>query len=169
MNNEKKDNRLLLLAIIIGVVAFLGGFRCGKTGKTDGQRADTVVVTKVDTMIFERPTEVVRYVTRHDTIFSTDTAIKIIFDSVSGGSAAIIPIESAIYKDSTENAKYEAFLSGYRATLDSIRIECLQTETTIRIKEPPRRLGLGVQLGLGVSAQGVAAPYFGVGVQYRIW
>ena len=136
---------------------------------TDKPKADTVVVTRVDTFFCERPTEVVRYVVRFDTIHETDTAVKIIFDSVPGGSAAIIPIESAVYKDSTENAKYEAFLSGYRATLDSIRIECLNTTTTIRIKEPPRRFGVGFQLGVGFSAQGVAVPYAGVGVHYRIW
>ena len=172
MNDEKiKHYDLsLLAALAFALLFFWFGWRVGyKEKPTDEPKADTVIVTRIDTFFFERPTEIVRYVTRHDTIFSTDTAIKIVFDTISGGSAAIIPIESAIYKDSTENAKYEAFLSGYRANLDSIRIECLQTETTIRIQEPPRRFGVGFQLGVGMSAQGVAAPYLGVGVQYRIW
>ena len=161
----------LAAVVIIALLFFWFGLEFGrKTEKPiNPESADTVVVTHTDTFYFERPTEIVRYVVRHDTIHATDTAVKIIFDSVSGGSAAIIPLESVTYKDSTEKAKYEAFLSGYRATLDSIRIECLQTETTIRIKEPPRRFGVGVQLGVGISAQGIAAPYLGVGVQYRLW
>lgn len=169
MNNKNFNIDKLFAALILVAVAFFGGFHCGKGEPSDKPKADTVVVKRWDTLSIEKPTEIVRYVVRRDTIHATDTVIKIIFDSVSGGSAAIIPIESITYKDSTENAKYAAFLSGYRATLDSIRIECLQTQTTIRIKEPPRRFGVGVQLGVGMSAQGVAAPYLGVGVQYRIW
>lgn len=154
---------------IIALLFFWFGHECNRNNPTEQPKVDTVVVTMFDTVFFDRPTEIVRYVVRRDTVHECDTAVKIIFDSVSGGSAAIIPIESVIYKDSTEKAKYEAFLSGYRATLDSIRIECLQTETTIRIKEPPRRFGVGVQLGVGVSPQGLAVPYFGIGVQYRLW
>ena len=169
MNNKNFNFDRLFAALILVAVAFFGGFHCGKGGPSDKPKADTVVVERWDTISIEKPTEIVRYVVRRDTIHATDTAIKIIFDSVSGGSAAIIPIESVIYKDSTENAKYEAYLSGYKARLDSITINCLQTETTIRIKEPPRRFGVGVQLGVGLSAQGVAAPYIGVGVHYRLW
>lgn len=169
MNNKNFNFDKLFAALILVAVAFFGGFHCGKGESGDKPKADTVVVERWDTISIEKPTEVVRYVIRRDTIHATDTAIKIIFDSVSGGSAAIIPIESVIYKDSTENAKYAAYLSGYKAQLDSITINCLQTETTIRIKEPPRRFGVGLQLGVGLSAQGVAAPYLGVGVQYRLW
>lgn len=169
MNNKNFNFDKLFAALILVAVAFFGGFHCGKGEPSDKPKADTVVVERWDTISIEKPTEVVRYVVRRDTIHATDTAIKIIFDSVSGGSAAIIPIESVIYKDSTENAKYAAYLSGYKAQLDSITINCLQTETTIRIKEPPRRFGVGVQLGVGLSAQGVAAPYIGVGVHYRLW
>ena len=123
------------------------------------------------TFFVEKPTEIVRYITRTDTIFETDTTIKIIFDTISGASAAIIPIESVIYQDSTQNAKYTAYLSGFRATLDSIQINCLQTETIITKieREKARKIGIGVQLGVGLSPQGIAAPYLGVGVQYRIW
>lgn len=172
MNKEKTKHFDCSLSVVTAI-AFLffwfGQSWATKHQPTETNKTDTLVVVRWDTVTIEKPTEIVRYVVRRDTIHATDTAIKIIFDSVSGGSAAIIPIESVTYKDSTEKAKYEAFLSGYRATLDSIRIECLQTETTIRIKEPPRRFGVGVQLGVGFSAQGVAAPYMGVGVHYRIW
>jgi hypothetical protein len=86
-------------------------------------------------------------------------------------STAIIPIEQAVYQDSTDNAQYTAYVSGFRAELDSIQINCKNTETIITntIETKPRRFGVGIQLGVGVSPQGVAAPYVGVGVQYRLW
>ena len=171
MNNKNFNIEKLFAALILVAVAFFGGFHCGKGETSDKPKADTVVVERWDTISIEKPTEVVRYIVRRDTIHATDTAVKIIFDSVSGGSAAIIPIESVVYKDSTENARYTAYLSGYRAALDSICINCLQTEKIITIteREKARRFGVGVQLGVGLSAQGVAAPYVGVGVHYRLW
>lgn len=172
MEKERISILELLVAVGIAFLFFWFGKSCAeKDGSTGHTTADTVVVTRIDTFFVEKPTEIVRYITRHDTIFETDTAIKIVFDSVSGASAAIIPIESVIYQDSTKNAKYTAYLSGFRASLDSININCLQTETIITKieREKGRKIGIGVQLGVGLSPQGIAAPYIGVGVQYRIW
>ena len=106
----------------------------------------------------------------NDTIVCTDTTIKIVIDTISGDSTAIIPIERAIYQDSTEKAKYTAFLSGFRANLDSICIECMNTETIISQKrtEKARKIGIGVQAGIGLTPKGVA-PYVGIGINYRLW
>lgn len=171
---EKDRISILELFVAVGI-AFLF-FWFGQSWQKNREQtepisADTVVLTHIDTFFIDKPTEIVRYVIRHDTIFETDTAIKIITDTISGASAAIIPIESVIYQDSTQNAKYTAYLSGFRATLDSIQINCLQTETIITKieREKARKIGIGVQLGVGLSPQGIAAPYLGVGVQYRIW
>lgn len=172
MENQRNTGSELIIAAAIAFLFFWFGQSWQKNREqTDPISADTVVVTHIDTFFIDKPTEVVRYVTRHDTIFETDTAIKIVFDSVSGQSAAIIPIESVIYQDSTENAKYTAYLSGYKAALDSIEINCLQTETIITKieREKAPKIGVGVQLGVGVSAQGIAAPYLGIGVQYRLF
>lgn len=175
MNKEKTKHFDCSSAVvaIIALLFFWFGYECNRNNPIEQPKVDTVVVTRVDTFFFERPTEVVRYVVRHDTLKKmefvniTDSALLRKFDSLN--LEITIPISQAIYRDTTNTAKYEAFVSGYNAMLDSIRIECLQTETTIRIKEPPCRFGVGVQLGVGFSAQGVAAPYIGVGVQYRLW
>ena len=171
---EKERICISELVFVVGIafLFFWFGQSCAEKGGTTGQTtADTVIVTHIDTFFVEKPTEIVRYVTRTDTIFATDTTIKIIFDTISGASAAIIPVESVIYQDSTKNAKYTAYLSGYRVALDSIEINCMQTEKIITKieREKARKIGVGVQLGVGVSPQGIAAPYLGVGVQYRIW
>lgn len=130
---------------------------------------DTIVIERWDTFTIVKPTEIVRYVYRYDTI--RDSSITIIVDTNSASPTAIIPIERTIYRDSVKNAKYEAFLSGFHASLDSINIECLAKELVITIKEREKasRWGVGIQAGVGISAQGVAAPYVGVGVQYRLF
>lgn len=171
---EKDRISILELFVAVGIafLSFWFGHTWQKKQYPGGQTtADTVVLTRIDTFFVEKPTEIVRYVTRTDTIFETDTTIKIITDTISGASAAIIPIESVIYQDSTQNAKYTAYLSGFRATLDSININCLQTETIITKieREKARKIGFGVQLGVGLSPQGIAAPYVGIGLQYRLW
>lgn len=156
------------IVLIVAMTSFVSGYKLSNRNKPPIPQADTIRIERWDTCYVEKPTEIVRYINRFDTIRSTDTTIQIVVDTIFSTPTAIIPIESAIYKESLKNAKYEAFLSGYKAQLDSIRIECLNTETTIRIKEPPRRLGIGVQVGIGATKQGFS-PYFGIGAHYRLW
>ena len=170
MSADKEDTRLLLLiGLAIALFAYLGGYKVATNHFREHTKlvTDTLIVEHWDTVKIVEPTEVVRYVQRYDTIRLTDEPrIVITIDST-----AIIPIEQAVYQDSTESAQYTAYVSGFRAELDSIQINSKNTETiitnTIEIK--PRRFGVGLQLGIGVSPQGVAAPYVGVGVQYRLW
>lgn len=170
MSADKEDTRLLLLVgLAIALFAYLGGYKMAKNHFRENTKVvtDTLIVERWDTVTIEKPTEVVRYVQRYDTIRLTDEPrIVITIDST-----AIIPIEQAVYQDSTESAQYTAYVSGFRAELDSILINCKNTETVITntIEIKPRRFGVGLQLGVGVSPQGIAAPYVGVGVQYRIW
>ena len=174
MTDEDKDYyKDKLLAMYWGAVVMLAIIICfvkachKTTEPTELIRTDTLIVERWDTVKIVEPHEVVRYVQRYDTIRLTDEPMIVI----NIDSTAIIPIEQAVYSDSTENAQYTAYVSGFRAELDSIQINCKNTETiitnTIEIK--PRRFGVGLQLGVGVSPQGVAAPYVGVGVHYRLW
>ena len=170
--NTSESSLRTLFVLIIALAAFVGGWKlreCEAPGNLI--RTDTLVIERWDTIRIEKPTEKTRYVYRTDTITLSDTTIQIIVDTANGSQAAIIPIERIIYRDSVRNAKYEAYLSGYRAALDSISINCLETERIITKieREKARRLGVGIQLGVGVSAQGLAAPYAGVGIHYRLW
>lgn len=157
----------LLLILVFALLCFCGGYKVAKHHfeDTSEMMTDTIYVVRWDTLTIEKPTEIVRYVDRFDTIRLTDEPLIV----VTVDSTAIIPIECATYKDSTENAKYEAFLSGYRASLDSIYIECYGKETTITIieREKASRWGVGIQAGIGYS--GKFSPYIGIGLQYRLW
>ena len=169
--NESKRKNCVWMMLFLGLIAFFGGFEAAKHHFREHTEivTDTIVIYRWDTLTINQPSEVIRYVYRYDTI--RDSSITFIVDTNFASPTAIIPIERTIYRDSVKNAKYEAFLSGYHASLDSIIIECLGKETTITIKEREKasRWGVGIQAGVGISAKGVAAPYVGVGVQYRLF
>lgn len=174
-NRQKhSDLRLQLLpAAIILLFGFCGGYDYARHHFLDDREmvTDTLIVVRWDTVTIEKPTEVVRYVVRYDTLKTseianvTDSAMLKKIDSLN----LTIPIEQAVYSDSTENAQYTAYISGFRATLDSINFKCKNIETIITRTEieKARRIGFGIQVGVGVTRQGLS-PYVGVGVQYRL-
>ena len=76
----------------------------------------------------------------------------------------IIPITQKVY----ETEYYRAYISGYRATMDSIFIR--QRTTTIRIREPTKskRFSIGLQVGYGMTPKGFQ-PYAGIGISVNLW
>lgn len=174
MNESKTYGLSAMIAILLLLVGFIGGYKA-----TDYFRAepvivnDTIVINHWDTIKIDQPVEVVRTIIRHDTLRKvefvniTDEDLLKKLDSLN--LEIEIPIEQAIYKDSIENAKYEAYISGYKASLDSICINCRQTETIITITEriPAKRIAFGIQAGIGYA--GKVSPYIGIGIQYKLW
>ena len=123
--------------------------------------ADTVVY--VDTVRYRQPVPVdsvvVRYVTARlplahratpDTVRITDTV------------TVEVPISQQVYVDST----YRAWVSGYRAALDSIHV--YPTTRIIRIQERtrPKRWSVGPYVGVDAIS---LRPSVGVSVQYSLW
>jgi hypothetical protein len=154
---------LLILAII--AISVFCGYRFAEH-RIEGTTADTIVIERWDTMFVEKPTEIIRYLTRIDTI----TITTIDTNGNLTPSTGIIPIETMIYADSTDKMQYTAFVSGFRASLDSICVNCFETERIITKieREKTRKFGIGVQIGIGMSTKGFV-PYAGLGVQYRLW
>lgn len=77
--------------------------------------------------------------------------------------AVEIPIVQRHYRDST----YEAWVSGYEARLDSVRVFAPTTVITRREWKPPKRWHVGVTAGYGYGPRGVQ-PYVGIGITYSI-
>lgn len=73
-----------------------------------------------------------------------------------------IPISQKVYQDSL----YKAYISGYRAELDSIFI--YNKETTITVRPKPKRWHIGVGAGYGMTLKGFQ-PYVGVTFSYSIF
>lgn len=76
-----------------------------------------------------------------------------------------IPITQRVY----ETERYRAVVSGYQPSLDDLLI--YQPSQVVRIKDKPKRWGIGVQVGYGMTVKGTPqfAPYIGVGVSYNLF
>lgn len=77
--------------------------------------------------------------------------------------AVVVPITQKEYGDST----YRAWVSGYRARLDSIEIYQRTVTTTARPTRRQSRWGLGFMAGYGVGRHGLT-PMVGVGVVLKV-
>lgn len=73
----------------------------------------------------------------------------------------IIPITTKQY----HGEGYDAWVSGYRATLDSLFLN--QQYQTIRIREPPKRWHVGPSVGVSVTPHGIE-PFAGVSLTFSI-
>ena len=78
-----------------------------------------------------------------------------------------IPITQKVYEDST----YTAYVSGYRASLDSLVFKMPREVITIKEKRKHKRWGGGFQVGYGLTLKGNPqfTPYIGVGVSYNLF
>ena len=92
----------------------------------------------------------------HDTIYNTIVERDSIYVD--------LPITQKVYRDTA----YTAWVSGFNPQLDSISLYRPITTITNTITPRPKRFGLGVQVGYGVTPQGKFFPYLGVGFSYNI-
>lgn len=159
------DGRWLvwLAVLLCAAGVFCGGYSLGVAHR--GVDSVRVVSVRVDTFTITEVKEVERKVvdvrlvplTRTDTVFSTDT-LRLV-----GDSAVAVPVEQRHYADTA----YEAWVSGYRPRLDSIRVYERVSSVVVR-DAPVSRWGVGLSAGLGLTPRGVL-PYVGVGVTYRLY
>lgn len=135
------------------------------TEETTTVSRDTVPIL-IDTPI-PRDSTVLRYesikVPVLDTIRTT-VADTLPLDSIT----VEIPITQKVYRNST----YQAWVSGYKPSLDSIRIfqpitTITRTITNTEVRYKSKRWGVGVQVGVGMTPNKVE-PYVGIGVTYNI-
>ena len=75
-----------------------------------------------------------------------------------------LPISQKVYEDSL----YRAWVSGFDARLDSIKLFQPTKYITITTKQKTSRWNVGIQGGVGITPKGVQ-PYIGVGVSYRLF
>ena len=76
-----------------------------------------------------------------------------------------IPITQKVY----ETDCYRAIVSGYKPSLDDIYI--YQPTQIVQVKSKPKRWGVGIQVGYGVTLKQTPqfSPYVGVGVSYNLF
>lgn len=166
-------NKTHLIVFLVGaVLGICTGFFSAKAiydrPIVEDTKRDTVIVTDTISQFFPKPVGVERvrteykWLTRVQPVGKTDTFN--MHDSV----LVEVPIESKHY-----NApEYDAWVSGYMPSLDSInvyqRTEYI-TETITRHK-PPNRFSLGIQAGYGYGFKTKTwEPYVGAGLTIRIF
>jgi len=172
----KFDKTHLIVFIVGAVLGLLCGFFSGKAiydrPITESVTRDTLRIT--DTIPYYYPQAidgtVVRYVTkflpmvRRDTIDHFAEVSNMVYDTV----AVEVPIESKHYHGN----EYDAWVSGYEPSLDSIKVyqktEYI-TETVTKSK-PPNRFTVGLQGGYGYGFKSKTwEPYVGLGIGIRIF
>lgn len=173
MKEYKKAAVIVLLAALV----FLTGIITGKrTTRQCGERmtvTDTIRTVVVDTVMCYKPVArdsvVFRWTTRElpvktDTILIDDYAQKaqeIIRESVT--------VELPITQKKYETEEYEAWVSGYEPTLDSICLYNKKVVEQIKVKEKAKRFGIGIVGGVGYGMTCKKADVFvGVGGYWLI-
>lgn len=76
-----------------------------------------------------------------------------------------IPITQKVY----ETDRYRAVVSGYQPSLDDLLI--YQPTQVVQVKNKPKRWGIGLQVGYGVTVKNTPqfTPYIGIGVSYNLF
>ena len=134
-------------------------------GRIEGRiKTATTRVTVVDTVPYVKPvvrdSVVVRYVTKklpivRDTVHYTHT------DTV----RIRLPVTQRRYEDST----YTAWVSGYEAKLDSIRVYARREVVTIKARDQPKKFVVSLNVGYGLTPKNGLQPYVGIGVGYKLF
>ena len=146
-----------IVAFICGLWLCLLITRCTNKAATEPTLCDTIV----DTITVIKPIAVDSVVTRYkwvnvervkDTTIVNEVS-EVVFDTI----RVRLPIESKHYTAES----YDAWVSGYEPSLDSIKV--YQRE----VKPKQSRWSIGLQGGVGMTPKGLQ-PYIGIGIGYRL-
>jgi hypothetical protein len=129
---------------------------------------DTVTVTDTITRYYPKPVGVERVRTEYKwlTRVTTDTVTRF---TVQHDSVLVeVPIESRHYSA----PEYDAWVSGYMPSLDSINVYKRTEYITERVtvSKPPNRFSIGLQGGYGYGFKSKQLePYVGIGIGIKIF
>lgn len=166
------DKTHLIVFIVGAVLGICTGFFSAKAiydrPIVEGSKRDTVSVTDTISHWYPKPVEVERVRTEFKFLPMVKASVRTDTFTMHDSVLVEVPIESKHY-----NApEYDAWVSGYMPSLDSInvyqRTEYI-TETITRMK-PPNRFSLGIQAGYGYGFRSKTwEPYVGAGLTIRIF
>lgn len=146
--------------IVIAVLILFIVFRPARVERVPGEVVrDTIITVRIDTVRDTVPVPVYESVVDS---FPFVVPVPVLGDTVRD--TVYLPITQKIYKDSL----YTAYVSGYRAKLDSIEVYSKTLTMFIRERAKRKRFGLGVQAGYGITGNKLS-PYIGIGVNYNLF
>ena len=146
-----------IIAFVCGLWLCLLITRCTNKAATEPPQRDTIIDTIEIVKPIAKDSVIARYkwvnVERVKDTTIVNEVSEVVFDTV----MVRLPIESKHY----EGDYYEAWVSGYEPSLDSINVY----NRTIVPK--PKRWSIGLQGGVGITPKGLQ-PYIGIGIGYRL-
>lgn len=147
-----------ILYLIVFALCVLIIFRPAKVNRSPGEVIRDSII-QIDTIRDTIPVPVYVHIVDSAPV---PVIIPVLGDTVRD--TVYLPITQKVYRDSL----YTAYVSGYRAKLDSIEVYGRTNTITIRERAKRNRWGLGVQAGYGWAGN-MAGPYVGVGVSYNLF
>lgn len=145
--------------IVIAVLILFIVFRPARVEHVSGEVVrDTIITNRIDTVRDTIPVSVYESV--------VDSFPFVVPAPVPGDTVrdtVYLPITQKIYKDSL----YTAYVSGYRAKLDSIEVYSKTRTVFVRERAKQKRFGLGIQIGYGFSGNKLS-PYIGIGMNCNL-
>lgn len=160
----KKSTLILIHILAVGTLVYLLTQRADYYFG-DSKQVHTDTCTVYDTVKITVPIPVDSVVVRY--ITDTLQVLNIVDSVVLHPGQDSVPVRIPITQRQYIAKDYRAWVSGYRPALDSIHIFHTNHTVTHTITPKPKRWGVGVQLGVGASGQGVY-PYVGIGVSYNL-
>lgn len=184
MERLKNISLVLFFALFVASLCF-NVHNC--TTKHGVVYRDTVLTTLIDTIQYYKPVPrdsvVIRYVTQRLPVVddkeenftnkgnndeqNITKSKNNVAENIPDSENVVIPITQKIYEDSS----YTAYVSGYNPQLDSLIFRMPREVITIKEYHKPKRWGIGIQAGYGVTVKGTPqfCPYIGVGVSYNLF
>ncbi len=162
----KQGLRDLVTLLLFFFAVFLTGYRFGAVHERKKAEGDTPAVKvdtlwRVDTVKVPKPVPVTKWLKDTTYIPVTDTVL------VQRNDTTFIPVPIETTRYAGED--YEAWVSGFKASLDSINIF---RPTAVVEKQVPvyisRKWGIGLQAGVTWNKDTKFTPYVGVGLSYNL-
>ena len=166
-------NKTHFIVFIVGaVLGLLTGFFSGKAIYDQPVKESVTrdTVTRIDTVsrYYPKPVEVEKVRTEYKWLTRVQTDTVTNYTTLHDSVLVEVPITSKHY-----NApEYDAWVSGYQPSLDSINVYQKENYITERVvvSKPPNRFTLGLQGGYGYGFKSKQwEPYVGIGVGIRIF
>ena len=162
----KQGLRDLGTLLLFFFAVFLTGYGFGavkgrKMAEKEPQPVKIDTVWVKDTVKVPEPVPVTKWLTRTEYIPVHDTTLVHLRDTA----FLPVPIETTRY----QGEDYEAWVTGFRASLDSINI--FRNNMVIEKQVPvyiSKRWGIGLQAGATWSKDTKITPYVGVGISYNL-
>lgn len=147
-----------IITIIVLILLSFNVYNLGVKSVKPTEIIKTDTITKVDTLVIEKPVPDTVYIKEiiTDTVYSTDSVLV----------EVQLPIESKTY---TDDSTYIATISGFKANLDNIKVfpvtTTIQVEKVQEIALKQSRINHSVQVGVGYGLTSKSiTPYIGYGI-----